>query len=84
MDGLPINETLEDWQPHQSRRKAAVPSRHRAMVNEGLPGMRTPGLRMDQAKRLNELEKENGRLNRLLADAELNKAILREAAPGKF
>ncbi len=38
------------------------------------------GVRVDQAKRLKELEKENGRLKRLLADAELDKAILREAA----
>jgi putative transposase len=38
------------------------------------------GLRTDQAKRLKDLEKENARLKRLLADAELDKAILREAA----
>ena len=38
------------------------------------------GLRVDQAKRLKELEQENSRLKRLLADAELDKAILREAA----
>ena len=42
------------------------------------------GLKMDQAKRLKELEKENSRLKRLLADAELDKAILREAASGNF
>ena len=42
------------------------------------------GLRMDQAKRLKDLEKENTRLKRLLADAELDKAILREAASGNF
>jgi len=40
------------------------------------------GLRTDQAKRLKDLEKENARLKRLLADAELDKAILREAASG--
>ena len=40
------------------------------------------GLRMDQAKRLKELEKENARLKKLLAEAELDKAILREAALG--
>lgn len=38
------------------------------------------GMRVDQAKRFKELEQENGRLKRLLADAELDKAILREAA----
>ena len=42
------------------------------------------GLRLDQAKRLKQLEKENGRLKRLLADAELDKAILKEAASGNF
>jgi putative transposase len=42
------------------------------------------GLRTDQAKRLKELEKENSRLKRLLADAELDKAILKEAASGNF
>ncbi|BBO33407.1 mobile element protein [Lacipirellula parvula] len=42
------------------------------------------GLRMDQAKRLKELEKENARLKRLLADAELDKAILKEAASGNW
>jgi putative transposase len=42
------------------------------------------GMRTDQAKRLKELEKENARLKRLLADAELDKAILKEAASGNF
>jgi transposase-like protein len=42
------------------------------------------GMKLDQARRLKELEKENGRLKRLLADAELDKAILREAASGKY
>jgi putative transposase len=42
------------------------------------------GIRMDQAKRMKDLEKENARLKRLLADAELDKAILREAASGNF
>ena len=42
------------------------------------------GMKADQAKRLKELEKENARLKRLLADAELDKAILREAANPNF
>jgi putative transposase len=42
------------------------------------------GLKTDQAKRLKELERENSRLKRLLADAELDKAILREAANPNF
>ncbi|QDV89643.1 Transposase [Phycisphaerae bacterium RAS2] len=42
------------------------------------------GLKADQAKRLKELERENARLKRLVADAELDKAILREAARPNF
>jgi transposase-like protein len=42
------------------------------------------GLRMDQAKRLKELERENIRLKKLVAEAELDKAILKEAASGNF
>lgn len=42
------------------------------------------GLKADDAKRLKELEKENSTLKRLLADAELEKAALREIAKGEF
>jgi len=42
------------------------------------------GLETDQARRLKELEKENSRLKRLLADAELDKAILKEVAAGRY
>ena len=42
------------------------------------------GMKVDQARRLKELGKENARLKRLLADAELDKAILKEAASGKY
>ena len=40
------------------------------------------GLQVDQARRLKELERENGRLKKLLAEAELDKAILKEVAEG--
>jgi len=42
------------------------------------------GLRMDQARRLKELEKENARLKKLVADLSLDKAILKEAAYPNF
>ena len=42
------------------------------------------GLRLDQAKRLKELEKENLRLKKLLAEQTLDNAILKEAASGNF
>jgi len=41
-------------------------------------------VKVDQTKWLKELEMENTRLKRLLADTELDKAILKEAPLGKF
>lgn len=40
------------------------------------------GLRVEQAHRLKELEQENSRLKRLVADLSLDNAILKEAARG--
>ena len=40
------------------------------------------GLKMDQAKRLRELERENARLKKVVADQALDNAILKEAARG--
>jgi len=42
------------------------------------------GMKADGAKRLWELETENGRLKKLLAEAELDKAMLKELAEGNF
>ncbi len=42
------------------------------------------GLRLDQAKRLKELERENTRLKKLVADQALDNAILKEVSSGKF
>jgi len=42
------------------------------------------GLKIDQAKRLRQLEQENSKLKKLLAEAELDKAILKEAMSGNF
>jgi len=42
------------------------------------------GLKLDQAKHFKELEKENGRLKRLVADLSLDNAILKEANSGNF
>ena len=42
------------------------------------------GLRIEQAKKLKSLEKENARLKKLVADLSLDKAILKEAAEGNF
>jgi putative transposase len=42
------------------------------------------GMRVDQAKRLKELEQENSRLKKLVADLSLDNAILKEANRGNF
>jgi len=42
------------------------------------------GLRVDQVRRFKELEKENIRLKRLVADLSLDKAILKDAASGNL
>lgn len=42
------------------------------------------GLKIDQAKRLKELERENTRLKRAVADLTLDKLILKEAAEGNY
>jgi putative transposase len=42
------------------------------------------GVKTEQAKRMKDLEKENARLKRLLAEAEIDKSILREAAHPNF
>jgi putative transposase len=42
------------------------------------------GLRIDQVKRLRELEAENSRLKRAVADLTVDKIILKEVAEGKF
>ena len=42
------------------------------------------GMRIDQAKRFKELEKENARLKKLVADLVLDNDILKETARGNF
>ncbi len=42
------------------------------------------GMRVDQAKRLKDLEKENTQLKKIVADQALDRAILKDVASGKF
>ncbi len=42
------------------------------------------GMRVEQAKRLKDLEKENARLKKLVADLSLDNSILKEASRGNF
>jgi hypothetical protein len=41
-------------------------------------------MKVDEAKRLRQLEAENARLKKLLAEAELDKSMLKELAEGNF
>jgi putative transposase len=41
-------------------------------------------MKANEARRLRELESENARLKKLLAEAELDKAMLKELAEGNF
>ncbi len=42
------------------------------------------GIKADEVRRLKDLERENARLKKLLAEAELDKAMLKELAEGKW
>ena len=42
------------------------------------------GLKVDQARRLKELDRENSRLRRAVADLTLEKLVLKEAAEGNW
>jgi putative transposase len=42
------------------------------------------GLKLDQAKRLKELVKENSKLKRLVAELSLEKQVLKDVAEGNF
>jgi len=42
------------------------------------------GLKLEQARRLKELEKENSRLKRLVAELSLEKQVLRDVAQGNL
>ncbi len=55
----------------------AEPTCHRWRAEYG-------GLKLDQVKRLRELERENGRLRKAVADLTLEKLVLKEAASGNF
>ena len=53
------------------------PTYHRWRAEHG-------GLRLDQVRRLKQLEQENGRLRRAIPDLTLEKLILKEAASGNY
>ena len=68
--GLPIAQVCQ-------RLGVSEPTLHRWRNQSG-------GLKADEAKRLKELEAENGRLKRLVAELALDKQMLQEVAPKKW
>lgn len=64
----------------------AEASRRLGVTQQTLYRWRTEygGLRVDQARRLKQLETENGRLKRAVAELTLDNQILKEAARGNF
>ena len=67
-------------------RTVAEASKHLGITDQTYYRWRSEygGLKLDQARRLKELERENGRLKRAVAELTLDKLILKEAAEGNF
>ena len=65
---------------------AAVAARHLGISEQTYYRWRKEygGMRINQAKRLKELEKENARLKKLVADPALDNAILKDVAQGNL
>ena len=65
---------------------AAEASRHMGITEQTYYRWRKEygGMRINQAKRLKELEKENARLKKLVADISLDNAILKDVAQGNL
>ena len=71
---LAEGKTLEEASRHL---EISTQTRHRWRNQYG-------GMKANDAKRLKELEHENARLKKLLAEAELDKSMLKELAEGNF
>jgi putative transposase len=65
--------------PSACREKAESPSRR---TTDGARS--TAALQVDQARRLKELEQENAKLKRLVAELSLDKLVLKDIASGNF
>ena len=69
-----------EWKNHPAslqRREITVQTYYRWRKEYG-------GLKLDQAKRLKELERENAKLKRLVAELSPEKQVLKDVAEGNF
>jgi hypothetical protein len=66
--------------PHRKPAKKPISPRRPTIAG----GKELGGLKLDQAKRLKELERENAKLKRLVAELSLEKEILKDVAEGNF
>lgn len=78
-EGLP-RDVLEVWQPHQSRRKKAVPARLAAMQDAGLPTLAARGLQVDRAGA--ELSLSQWRSEYEATAARISRGVHRDPMPG--
>jgi putative transposase len=71
---------------HEAGRSMADLAREQGIAQNTLYRWKSKygGMEVSEAKRLRELEAENARLKRLLAEAELDKAAMKEVIAGKW
>ena len=81
---IQILRTIEIEQTKGISREEAAKKSGISLITLGRWKKEYGGLRVDQAKRLKELEQENGRLKKLVADLSIDNSILKEVSRGNF
>ena len=81
--GMSAEPEFKHW---TAKRKAAlIKERRYPLLSSGWhQSSGSNGMEISEARRLRDLEQENARLKRLLAEAELDKAALKELVEGKW
>lgn len=79
-------QIISNLKEHQTGASVPELSRRHGVVENTIYRWKSKygGMEISEAKRLRELEQENARLKRLLAEAELDKAALKELVEGKW
>ena len=81
---IQILRTVEVEQSKGLTQEEAAKKAGIAVVTLGRWKREYGGLRVDQARRLKELEQENSRLKKLVADLSVDNQILKEVSKGNF